>query len=58
MRFSSFQFFVFGDQAPPDVMREIKEEKITINFHEHCLTPANFTRWTFWTFLTFQALRR
>ena len=48
MRFSSFQFFfVFGDQAPPDVMREIKEEKITINFHEHCLTPANFTRWTF-----------
>ena len=31
-------------QAPPDVMREIKEEKITINFHEHCLTPSNFTR--------------
>ena len=36
--------YIFGDQAPPDVMREIKEEKITINFHEHCLTPTNFTR--------------
>ena len=31
-------------QAPPDVMREIKQERITINFHNHCLTPANFTK--------------
>jgi len=30
--------------APPDVMKEIKEERITINFHNHCLTPTNFTR--------------
>ena len=34
---------LFG-AAPPDVMREIKEEKITINFHNHCLSPTNFTR--------------
>ena len=31
-------------KAPPDVMREIREERITINFHNHCLTPTNFTR--------------
>ena len=39
-------------QAPPDVVREIKEEKITINFHNHCLTPTNFTRFglgNFWS---------
>ena len=35
---------LFGS-APPDVMREIKEEKITINFHNHCLSPTNFTRY-------------
>lgn len=38
--------------APPDVMKEIKEEKITINFHNHCLTPTNFTKFgmeKFWT---------
>ena len=35
---------VFCLQAPPDVMREIKQERITINFHNHCLTPANFTK--------------
>merc|ERR1711962_829360 len=31
--------------APPDVIREITEEKITINFHNHCMTPANFTKY-------------
>jgi len=31
--------------APPDVIREITEEKITINFHNHCMTPTNFTRY-------------
>ena len=25
-------------------MREIKQERITINFHNHCLTPTNFTK--------------
>jgi len=38
--------------APPDVMRELQEERISINFHHFCLTPANFTRYgmgNFWT---------
>lgn len=42
---------LFGS-APPDVMREIKQERITINFHNHCLTPANFTKFgmeKFWS---------
>ena len=42
---------LFGE-APSDVMREIKEEKITINFHNHCLSPTNFTKYAmgnFWT---------
>ena len=36
-------------QAPPDVIREITEEKITINFHNHCMTPTNFTKYTKYT---------
>jgi len=42
--------------APPDVIREITEEKITINFHHHCLTPANFTKYgmeMFWNPLSY-----
>ena len=31
-------------------MREITEEKITINFHNHCMTPANFTKYKRYTF--------
>jgi len=41
--------------APPDVIREITEEKITINFHNHCLTPTNFTKYgldSFWNALS------
>jgi len=47
--------------APPDVMREIKEEKITINFHEHCLTPSNFSRFEmgqFWRALSWNYDRK
>ena len=39
-----FKCSILTMQAPPDVMKEIKEEKITINFHNHCLTPTNFTK--------------
>eukprot|EP00092_Neocalanus_flemingeri_P020717 GFUD01022451.1.p1 GENE.GFUD01022451.1~~GFUD01022451.1.p1 ORF type:complete len:382 (-),score=85.16 GFUD01022451.1:168-1313(-) len=42
--------------APPDVIKEVTEEKITINFHERCLTPANFTKYrmeTFWNALSY-----
>jgi len=42
--------------APPDVIREITEEKITINFHNHCMTPANFTKYgmdEFWNPLSY-----
>lgn len=34
---------VFG-LAPPDVLRELETERISINFHHFCLTPENFTR--------------
>merc|ERR1712226_961312 len=33
-------------------MRELQEERVSINFHHFCLTPANFTRYgmgNFWT---------
>ena len=30
--------------APPDVLRELQTERISINFHHFCLTPENFTR--------------
>jgi len=42
--------------APPDVIREITEEKITINFHNHCMTPTNFTKYgmdKFWNPLSY-----
>eukprot|EP00092_Neocalanus_flemingeri_P026722 GFUD01028972.1.p1 GENE.GFUD01028972.1~~GFUD01028972.1.p1 ORF type:complete len:425 (-),score=119.57 GFUD01028972.1:266-1441(-) len=42
--------------APPDVIKEITEEKITINFHNHCLTPTNFTKYgmeKFWNPLSY-----
>jgi len=35
---------VFG-LAPPDVLRELETERISINFHHFCLTPENFTRY-------------
>jgi len=35
---------VFG-LAPPDVLRELQTERISINFHHFCLTPENFTRY-------------
>ena len=38
-------FEPFYSKAPPDVVREITEEKITINFHNHCMTPENFTKY-------------
>merc|ERR1712215_218410 len=43
-------------EAPSDVLREIAEEKITINFHDHCLTPTNFTKYgmgRFWNALSY-----
>lgn len=48
---------LFGS-APPDVLREIREEKVTINFHNHCLTPTNFTKYemfNFWTPLSWNS---
>lgn len=35
---------VFG-LAPPDVLKELQTERISINFHHFCLTPDNFTRY-------------
>ena len=35
---------VYG-MAPPDVLMELQHKKVSINFHEWCLTPTNFTRW-------------
>ena len=32
-------------QAPEDILRELTKEKVTINFHENCLTPSNFTKY-------------
>jgi len=42
--------------APPDVIQELTEEQLTINFHHFCLTPANFTKYgldKFWNPLTY-----
>jgi len=42
--------------APPDVIREIMKEKVTINFHNHCMTPENFTKYgmdKFWNPLSY-----
>merc|ERR1711892_268051 len=42
--------------APPDVIKEVTEEKISINFHHFCLTPTNFTKYgldKFWNPLTY-----
>ena len=42
--------------APPDVLKEVTEEKITINFHHFCLTPENFTQFgldKFWNALSY-----
>jgi len=39
-------------------LREIREEKVTINFHNHCLTPTNFTKYemfNFWTPLSWNS---
>ena len=39
-------FYVYLQlQAPEDILRELTKEKVTINFHENCLTPANFSRY-------------
>ena len=32
-------------QAPEDILRKLTQEKVTINFHENCLTPTNFTKY-------------
>lgn len=42
---------VYG-RAPPDVLRELEHERVSINFHRFCLTPTNFSRYNmdrFWT---------
>ena len=32
-------------QAPEEILRKLTREKVTINFHENCLTPTNFTKY-------------
>ena len=32
-------------QAPDEILRKLTREKVTINFHENCLTPTNFTKY-------------
>lgn len=42
--------------APKEILRKLTAEKVTINFHENCLTPANFTKYhldQFWSALSF-----
>ena len=36
-------------QAPEDILRKLTNEKVTINFHENCLTPTNFTKYIYTT---------
>ena len=36
-------------QAPEDILRKLTKEKVTINFHENCLTPSNFTKYIYTT---------
>jgi len=42
--------------APEDILRKLTKEKVTINFHENCLTPTNFTKYklgNFWKPLSY-----
>ena len=43
--FGSFYVYLQLLQAPEDILRELTKEKVTINFHENCLTPTNFSRY-------------
>jgi len=45
---------VYGE-APKEILRQLTQEKVTVNFHENCLTPTNFTKFkldNFWTALS------
>jgi len=46
---------IYG-KAPHEILQKLTKERVTINFHENCLTPANFTKYkmdTFWSPLSY-----